>query len=84
MLGLDSSAKFRGATMAHKAGMLDRHVNVARLFGANTWDTLPTRYLTAYAPPEKLRRLETKGLSQEPALSDTENQVSDPTIAGVG
>ena len=44
--------------MAHKTGILERHVDVARLFGAYTWDTLPTRYLAAYTPPEKLKTMD--------------------------
>jgi hypothetical protein len=48
-----SSAKFRSASMAHKTAMLERHVDVGRLFGAYTWDTLPTRYLTAYTAADK-------------------------------
>jgi len=55
---LASSAKFRGAAMAHKTAMLERHVDVARLFGAYTWDTLPTRYLAAYTPPDKLKGMD--------------------------
>ncbi len=55
---LASSAKFRGASMAHKTAMLERHVDIARLFGAYTWDTLPTRYLAAYTPTDKLKTLD--------------------------
>ena len=44
--------------MAHKAAMLDRHVDVARLFGAHTWDTLPTRYLTSYTATDKLKGMD--------------------------
>jgi hypothetical protein len=40
--------------MAHRTAILERHVDVARLFGAYTWDTLPTRYLSAYTPTDKL------------------------------
>jgi hypothetical protein len=62
-----TSAKFRGASMAHKTAMLERHVDVARLFGACTWDTLPTRYLTAYTPNDKLKSMDAvsrKGVGQ--------------------
>jgi len=55
---LATSAKFRGASMAHKTAMLERHVDVARLFGAYTWDTLPTRYLTSYTPIDKLKGMD--------------------------
>ena len=55
---LASSTKFRNASMAHKTAMLERYVDIARLFGAYTWDTLPTRYLTSYIPNEKLRAID--------------------------
>jgi hypothetical protein len=56
--------------MAHKTAMLERHVDVARLFGPYTWDppspgtataglrTLPTRYLSAYTPADKLKTMD--------------------------
>ena len=56
---LASSAKFRGASMAHKTAMLERHVDVARLFGPYTWDTLPTRYLATYTPADKFKTMDT-------------------------
>jgi hypothetical protein len=56
---LATSAKFRSASMAHKTAILERHVDVARLFGAYTWDTLPTRYLSAYTPADKLAAMDT-------------------------
>jgi hypothetical protein len=40
--------------VAPKMAILDRHVDGGRLFGAHAWDTLPTRYLTAYTPADKL------------------------------
>jgi len=55
---LASSAKFRGASMAHRTAILERHVDVARLFGAYTWDTLPTRYLASYTPADKLKNMD--------------------------
>ena len=55
---LVSSAKFRGASMSHKTAILEKHVDVARLFGPYTWDTLPTRYLTAYTPADKLAAMD--------------------------
>ena len=55
---LASSAKFRGASMAHRTAMLERHVDIPRLFGSYTWETLPTRYLTAYTPQEKLASMD--------------------------
>jgi hypothetical protein len=68
---LATSAKFRSASMSHKTAMLERHVDIARLFGTHTWDppspgtataglrTLPTRYLSAYTPAEKLAAMDT-------------------------
>jgi len=53
---LATSAKFRGASMRHREAILARHVDIDRLFGAYTWETLPTRYLRAYVPVEKMRR----------------------------
>lgn len=44
--------------MAHRTAILERHVDVARLFGAYTWDTLPTWYLTAYTPADTLGNLD--------------------------
>ena len=44
--------------MAHKTAILERHIDVARLFGAYTWDTLPTRYLASYTPGDKLRGMD--------------------------
>jgi|GEM_PF-4066080 len=47
--------------MNHEDGhpaILERHVDVARLFGAHTWDTLPTRYLASYFPNHKLRNID--------------------------
>ena len=45
--------------MAHRTAILERHVDVGRLFGAYTWDTLPTRYLTSYTPTDKLMNMDT-------------------------
>jgi hypothetical protein len=45
--------------MAHKTAILERDVDVARLFGEYTRDTLPTRYLTSYTPTEKIKNLDT-------------------------
>jgi hypothetical protein len=67
---LASSSKFRSASMAHRTAILEKHVDVARLFGAYTWDppspgtataglrTLPTRYLSAYTPTDKLKGMD--------------------------
>ena len=55
---LATSAKFQGASMAHKTAILERHVDVGRLFGPYTWDTLPTRYLSAYTPGDKLAAMD--------------------------
>jgi hypothetical protein len=52
------AVKFRSGAMAHKTAILERHVDVARLLGAYTWDTLPTRYLTAYTPTDKLKNMD--------------------------
>jgi hypothetical protein len=53
-----SSAKFRGASMAHRTAILEQHVDVGRLFGAYTWETLPTRYLAAYTPADNLKNMD--------------------------
>ena len=55
---LAASAKFQNATVAHKTAILERHVDIDRLFGAYTWDTLPTRYLTSYTTANKFRALD--------------------------
>ena len=36
--------------------MLERYLDVARLFRGYTWEELPTRYLRSYTAPEKIRR----------------------------
>ncbi len=51
--------------MAHKTAILEKHVDVARLFDSYTWETLPTRYLAAYTPTEKLTAMD--GVAQERA-----------------
>ena len=38
--------------------MLERHVDIPRLFGSYTWETLPTRYLVAYTPQKKLESMD--------------------------
>ena len=55
---LAGSVKFRNASMAHKTAILERYVDIDRLFGPYTWDTLPTRYLAAYTPLANLKRLD--------------------------
>ena len=55
---LAGSTKFRNASMAHKTAMLERHVDIARLFAGYTWDTLPTRYLASYIPNDKLQNID--------------------------
>jgi len=53
-----SSTKFRNASMAHKTAILERHVDIARLFAGYTWDTLPTRYPASYIPNDKLQNID--------------------------
>ena len=36
--------------------MLERYLDVARLFRGYTWQELPTRYLRSYTAPEKTKR----------------------------
>ncbi|HNU43667.1 MAG TPA: hypothetical protein PKH26_00030 [Phycisphaerae bacterium] len=47
--------------MAHKTAILERYVDVARLFAGHTWETLPTRYLASYIPTGKLRNIDAGG-----------------------
>jgi len=35
-----------------------KNVNINRFFGEYTWDTLPTRYLSAYTESGKLKSLD--------------------------
>ncbi len=56
---LASSSRFRNASVRHRAAILERHVDIDRLFGAYTWDDLPTRYLRTYATAEKLQKADT-------------------------
>ena len=44
--------------MAHKTAILERDVDVSRLFGAYTWDALLTRYLAAYTSTDKLKNMD--------------------------
>jgi len=53
---LATSPKFRNASMKHRTAILERHVDIDRLFGAYTWANLPTRYLRTYVPLEKMQR----------------------------
>jgi hypothetical protein len=62
---LAGSKKFRNASMAHRTAILERHVDVARLFAGYTWETLPTRYLASYIPNEKLQNID--GVARERA-----------------
>jgi len=55
---LGGSTKFRNASMAHKTAILERYVDIDRLFGPYPWDTLPTRYLPAYTPADKLANMD--------------------------
>lgn len=55
---LASSSKFHNASMQHRTAILERYVDVPRLFGAYTWETLPTWYLASYVPNDKLMHLD--------------------------
>jgi len=48
--------RFWTASVARRLAMLERHLDIARLFRAYTWQDLPTRYLRSYAAPEKIER----------------------------
>jgi radical SAM superfamily enzyme YgiQ (UPF0313 family) len=50
-----SNAYWR-ANSRTKQATLEKYFDVATLFGAFTWETLPTRYLTTYAQVEKVCR----------------------------
>jgi hypothetical protein len=52
---LASTPKFRNGSTRHRQAILERHVDIDRLFGAYTWETLPTRYLGTYVPVEKMQ-----------------------------
>jgi len=52
---LACSPKFRNGSTRHKTAILERHVDIDRLFGAYTWNDLPTRYLRTYVPVEKMQ-----------------------------
>lgn len=56
---LATSPKFRSASMNHRIAILQRHVDIDRLFGAYTWENLPTRYLRTYTDLPKLKRTDT-------------------------
>ena len=44
--------------MAHKTAILERYVDIDRLFGPYTWDTLLMRYLRSYTDLAKLQRVD--------------------------
>jgi hypothetical protein len=44
--------------IATKTALLKRHVDIGHLFGAYTWDTLPTRYLTSYTLTDQLKKMD--------------------------
>jgi len=50
------SRRFWTASVARRVAMLERYLDVARLFRGYTWGDLPTRYLRSYTGPEKIRR----------------------------
>lgn len=48
--------RFWTTSVARRVAMLERHLDVARLFRSYTWTDLPTRYLRSYTAPEKIKR----------------------------
>ncbi len=50
------SRRFWTASVARRVAMLERYLDVARLFRGYTWRDLPTRYLRSYTAPEKIKR----------------------------
>ena len=42
--------------MARRVAMLERYLDVPRLFRRYTWRDLPTRHLRSYTAPEKIER----------------------------
>ncbi|MCJ7544229.1 MAG: hypothetical protein MUP47_06640 [Phycisphaerae bacterium] len=64
----EAGAKSPSAGTAHKTAILERYVDVARLFGAYTLETLPTWYLAAYAPTDKLCDLDAVARSRSGKL----------------
>jgi len=55
--------------------MLERYLDVARLFRGYTWAELPTRYLRSCTAPEKIKRADeaarrTSASSVEPRIGD--------------
>ena len=51
-----TNRKFWRASAAVRIATLERYFDMARLFGAYTPETLPTRYLRTYAKIEKMWR----------------------------
>ena len=61
------SRRFWTASVARRVAMLERYLDVARLFRGYTWRDLPTRYLRSYTAPEKTARRRA-GTRWEPAV----------------
>jgi len=59
---LATSRKYWAASSAQKTATLEKHVDVARMFQAYTWDDLPTRYLNTFTKRESMERLSDKCL----------------------
>ncbi len=53
---LAASRKFANAALPRKLAILERYVDIDRLFRGYTWDDLPTRYLGTYVDVEKMKR----------------------------
>jgi len=57
---LARTRRFWKARVAERVKTLEKHLDPARFFGGYTWETLPTRYLRSYSPPEALKAAEAK------------------------
>jgi len=50
------SRRFWTASVARRVAMLERYLDVPRLFHSYIWEEFPTRYLRSYTVPEKITR----------------------------
>lgn len=57
IMKLARAPKYWSAVGADKVATLEKHVDVARMFQAYTWETLPTRYLQTYSRDAVMRNL---------------------------
>jgi hypothetical protein len=59
---LARAPKYWAAAGRDKVATLEKHVDVARMFRAYTWEDLPTRYLKAYSRDAVMHNLSRRAM----------------------